>query len=133
MTARWLNVLAGVWVAIAPFWIGYRSPPAFWNDIACGIGVVVLAFIAMSREGEPVRFAIVAIGLWLAIAPWALVVSRAAQGNDLLLGLLIFLSGLVANVYLREREPEPGPPLPPPIGPAPPGVEGEPRPHLGTV
>ncbi|HKN93572.1 MAG TPA: SPW repeat protein [Thermoleophilaceae bacterium] len=45
----WINALIGVWIFIAAFTIDV-STVAFWNDIACGIAVFVLAVWSASAS-----------------------------------------------------------------------------------
>lgn len=48
-TASGLNVVAGIWLIIAPFLLGYSGiTAALWNDIIIGIAVVVFAGIRIS-------------------------------------------------------------------------------------
>lgn len=49
----WIFVLAGIWLIIAPFVIGYSSTvSALWNDIVVGIIVAVVAIFGYSQKGE---------------------------------------------------------------------------------
>lgn len=49
----WINVLAGIWLIIAPFVLGYSVvTAALWNDIIVGIVVVVLAGWAALTVGR---------------------------------------------------------------------------------
>lgn len=105
---RWtsgINVVAGLWLIIAPFVLGYAARAAYWNDIILGI---VVAALAMMRLRVPLRLPAlswtnVIIGIWLIIAPWILdygieEVERtgpdaAATWNDVILGILILVMG----------------------------------------
>lgn len=40
----WLSVVAGIWLIIAPFTLGYTNGTAITNDILLGIIVAVVAF-----------------------------------------------------------------------------------------
>jgi hypothetical protein len=43
-----LNVLAGAWLVIAPWVLGYWSSDPRWNDFACGAAVALLALIRLA-------------------------------------------------------------------------------------
>jgi hypothetical protein len=39
----WTNVLLGIWLAIAPFILGYTEiTAALWNDIIVGVAIIIL-------------------------------------------------------------------------------------------
>lgn len=51
--AEWLNVAAGVWLVVAPVFLGFTAlPDASTNSVATGALVVVLAASAMSLDKE---------------------------------------------------------------------------------
>lgn len=41
--ARWLNVLAGVWIVAMPWLLSGASPAATWNNVILGILLIVLS------------------------------------------------------------------------------------------
>ena len=46
----WLNVLAGLWLIIAPWILGYQTAAAKVNDVILGVVVGIIALIiAVSR------------------------------------------------------------------------------------
>jgi len=57
MWPHWVNILAGIWLILAPFLLGYRSVMAArWNDMVIGVIVVVCAWYAMSiRDRDRVK------------------------------------------------------------------------------
>jgi len=104
-TVRWssgANAVAGVWLFIAPFMLGYVNlQPAFWNDLVVGAAVF---FLALARARVPLRnigisWANVVIGLWLVLAPFLLQYQQypavanadAAVSNDVILGIIVAL------------------------------------------
>jgi len=49
----WIFVLAGIWLIIAPFVLGYSdTTSALWNDIVLGIVVAVVGIFGYSQKGE---------------------------------------------------------------------------------
>lgn len=47
-TLSWVNAVLGAWLIAAPWVLGYNDtydiPKAFWNDIATGAAIIILAF-----------------------------------------------------------------------------------------
>lgn len=43
-----INALAGLWLVIAPFALGYTMQQAYWSDIVTGIVVIVIAVASSS-------------------------------------------------------------------------------------
>lgn len=41
--SSWLNVIAGIWLIIAPFVLRYSGTTAIWNDVILGILVAAFA------------------------------------------------------------------------------------------
>lgn len=98
-TASGINVIAGIWLIIAPWALGYSNiDAAVWNDVLVGIAVVILAGIrtATPNRSTGVSWANVALGVWLIIAPFILQYGAYAMGNagaafwnDILLGIAV--------------------------------------------
>jgi len=45
-TLAWLNVLAGVWLILAPFVLGFsNSASALWNSVIVGAVVIIFSLI----------------------------------------------------------------------------------------
>jgi nitrate reductase NapE component len=96
ITASALNVLAGIWLVIAPWVLGYASVSSTWNDVACGGAVILLA---AERASAPSRrpwlsFVNVAIGIWLIVAAFVLSSYGTEWANDIILGAIVALLGL---------------------------------------
>jgi hypothetical protein len=98
---RWasgLNILAGLWLIIAPFVLAYSGlQNALWNDVIIGIGVAVLAAI---RAGGAIDQAWLSwlnlvLGAWLFVSPWVLAFTgdSAALWNNVIMGAIVFVLG----------------------------------------
>ena len=102
---NWWMAAAGVWVAIAPFMLGYRSiATALWNGLIVGVAVVVLAASALMMNEIAVKTMdriTAVLGLWLVLAPFILsyAMVTAALWSDIIAGVAI----LVLAVW-AERE-----------------------------
>jgi hypothetical protein len=95
--ASWLNVVAGIWLIISPFILGYTEATARTNGIWLGIIVGVLALI---RAFTPLRsmwvsWLNVVAGIWLIISPFVLgLTDTAARSNDIVLGIIVAVIAL---------------------------------------
>ncbi len=91
-TASGLNILAGLWLIVAPFVLGYVASVPRWNDIILGIVIGVFALI---RTFTPLRaawlsWANIVLGLWLIVAPFALgYPGTTPLWNDIILGIVV--------------------------------------------
>jgi hypothetical protein len=94
-----LNVIAGIWLIISPFVLGYTGADATWNPIVFG---AVVAALALARLAGGVRAAGVswinmAIGVWLFISAFWLASSSQASWNVGILGVIVFVLGAWAS------------------------------------
>lgn len=105
-----LVFLAGVWLVLAPFVLGYPDGFAgWWNDIVVGVAVAVVALVRMVA---PIRAATVglvniSLGAWLVAAPFVLSynddrVAAAATVNDLTVGVGIAALAALSMVAGRQ-------------------------------
>lgn len=97
-TASGLNVVAGLWLILAPFAFDYDADAAVWNDVILGVSVATIAMIRTSGAYREAWLSWLngALGAWLIIAPFVLGYSDegAALSNDILLGVIV--AGLAA-------------------------------------
>ncbi|PLW82349.1 hypothetical protein CWI75_11330 [Kineobactrum sediminis] len=100
-TVHWtsgINVLAGLWLILAPFALGYSQfEPILWNDVIVGFAIAVFA---MFRAARPYHFAPLSwinfvLGIWLVLAPFILSYTTLGGGraiwNDVTLGVIILV------------------------------------------
>ena len=125
-TVQWtsgVNIVAGLWLIIAPFVLGYDEiRAALWNDVV--IGIIVAAF-AVARVARPLMnpslsWINAVLGLWLIVAPFVLGYGRvvedealAAEGavgagqiamwNDIIVGVIILVLGAWSALSARGR------------------------------
>lgn len=107
--ASFLNVLAGIWLIVAPWVLGYTSSRAHWNEVIFGIVVGVLALIRFVAPLETVWLSWVnfLVGIWLIIAPFALLYATPrAYWNEVGIGIIVLLlalwSALMTGAYPRR-------------------------------
>jgi hypothetical protein len=106
MTASGLDVLAGIWLLISPFVIGFASvSAAATNNVVCGIIVTVLAavrFFGAYRQGW-LSWVNCVIGLYTIASPWIVGFARNhhATTNNVVIGIVIailaFWSAVATN------------------------------------
>lgn len=106
--ASGINIVAGIWLVIAPVFFCDPSQPLIrWNDTIVGLLLIVLATL---RYVHPLhRFWMswfnASLGLWLTASPFILQCQHiAAQVNDTTLGFVVFVAGAVsASVRSGDR------------------------------
>jgi hypothetical protein len=100
------DILAGVWMLLAPFMLGYTGiESAFWNSLVCGVAIIALAAsteVDQWYRHAGLNWANVLIGVWLVISPFLLEFSDSYVakwnyiGIGVLVGVLAFWGALVA-------------------------------------
>jgi hypothetical protein len=96
--ASGLNVLAGIWLIIAPFVLGYGSGDPYWNDIVFGAIIAVLALVRISGayRASELSWINALIGVWLFVSAFWLDSTGRAGGNDIILGIVVFLLAIAS-------------------------------------
>lgn len=93
LTASGLNVLAGIWLIIAPFVLGYSDGDPYWNDIVFGaiIAVLALARVSGAYRMPELSWINALIGAWIFVSAFWLDDSARASWNDVILGIVVFV------------------------------------------
>lgn len=91
-----INVIAGIWLIIAPWVLGYSIADPRRNDVVFGIIVGVFALIRVSGayRDEWLSWANAVIGVWLIVAAFTIDHTAAASWNDIILGIIVVLLAL---------------------------------------
>lgn len=92
-TATGINLVAGIWLIIAPFVLGYFGV-ARTNDMIVGVIVAAIALIGAFTAWERGTWAgwlNVIAGVWLVVAPFVLGYfgNPVNTWNDIILGIII--------------------------------------------
>jgi len=100
--ASWINVLAGLWLIVSPWMLGYASGSmnATWNSVIVGIAVVALAWLgATTSSASPCWWNII-LGIWLVISPYVLRFDGIplANANAMTLGIVVGILALIAGL-----------------------------------
>jgi hypothetical protein len=110
MSLSGLNVLAGIWLIIAPWVLSYRTNDPRWNDVVFGIIIAIIAFMRAfgAYREEALSWVNALIGVWIFIAAFTIDASGAASANDIILGIIVFVlaagSAEVTADFFRRRE-----------------------------
>ena len=88
-----LNILAGIWLILAPWILDYSARDPLWNDVVFG---AIVGLLALVRVGGALRDASLswinaAIGVWIFIAAFTIDHTARATWNDIILGVLVFV------------------------------------------
>jgi SPW repeat len=102
--ASGLNVLAGIWLIIAPFVLGYSGGDPYWNDIVFGAitGVPALARVAGALRAFWLSWINMLIGVWIFVSAFWLDATSAAQTNDIVLGAIVFVLAVASATATDE-------------------------------
>jgi len=100
-----LGVIAGIWLIIAPFVLGYGDGDPTWNDVIFGAAVVVLAAIRMTaaRGTQWAGWLTALAGAWIFASAFWLDDTATASWNNIILGIIVFILGVAAGEPVRRR------------------------------
>jgi len=104
ITASGLNVLAGIWLIISPYILGFAGTPGATNAITIGIIVGILALIrVMTPENTRwLSWVNMVFGVWLLISPFAMgFMGTADLWNAIILGILVITFAAWSSVAAR--------------------------------
>jgi len=113
-TASILNLIAGLWLVISPFWMNYLGDPAaLWNTVLVGVAVGALSLIRACYPAHYVALSWVnlVLGLWLIVSPFLLPYHHfeLAVRNDVITGIIVAIlavwSALTTPGALRPTRP----------------------------
>jgi hypothetical protein len=105
-------VVAGIWLIIAPWVLGYSVRDPRWNDVVFGIvvGVFALARATGAYRADWLSWLNAGVGIWIFIAAFTIDYSAVASWNDIILGIIVFLLAVssaeaTANLFPRRGGP----------------------------
>jgi SPW repeat len=104
MAASGLNVIAGIWLIIAPFVLGYGGGDPYWNDIVFGAitGLIALARVAGAYRASWLSWLNALIGVWIFVSAFWLDATSTAQTNDIVLGAIVFVLAIASATASDE-------------------------------
>jgi len=111
--ASGLNIIAGLWLILSPFILGfYFNSGAFWNSLIVGAMVLVLAAVREWGADTDTNWASwvnLVLGIWLVVSPFIIGYSfiTSALWNSVIVGILVAVfagwSGSVAPEPTRRH------------------------------
>lgn len=98
LTASGLNLLAGIWLIIAPWVLGYSGADPKWNDVVFGALIGILALVRISGPSRGVGLSLVnaLFGAWVFVAAFVIDSSSTAFWNDFILGIVVFVLAMLS-------------------------------------
>lgn len=102
-----LNLLAGLWLLISPFALGYSVTAAITNGVVTGIIVAILAIVGLALPSQSwSRWINLLAGIWLIIAAFVFsYVSAGVVWNNAILGILVIaFAGWSLNAVSVQHE-----------------------------
>jgi len=104
MAASGLNVLAGIWLIVAPFVLGYGGGDPYWNDIVFGAitGLIALSRVAGLHRQSWLSWVNALIGVWIFVSAFWLDATSTAATNDIVLGAIVFVLAIVSATASGE-------------------------------
>jgi hypothetical protein len=103
-TTSGLNVLAGIWLIIAPFVLGYGGGDPYWNDIVFGAvtGLIALARFAGAYRASWLSWINALVGVWMFVSAFWLDDTSTAATNDIILGAIVFVLAIASATATDE-------------------------------
>jgi hypothetical protein len=113
-----LNVVAGVWLIISAWVLGFNGvAAAVWDCVIVGIAFLMMAAIRLvlgtwiinSPWVRGTSWLTLIVAIWLIISPWVLGFSATApaRGNAVILGILAALIALWAALAVQRTTASP--------------------------
>lgn len=104
----WINLILGIWLLLSPFAIGTTAMSAtVGNNVVLGILLIATSWwiLAAVNQVAGVSWFQMLCGIWLVIAPFVLHYSAMshALANDVVVGIIVFIVGLVESQALAHR------------------------------
>lgn len=97
--ASGLNIIAGIWLIIAPFVLLFDKQSGRVDDVIVGIVVAVLAAIRVfaARDAAWLSWINAILGLWTIASPFVLgLQAQSAYWNNVILGIVILVLGIIS-------------------------------------
>lgn len=96
-TANWLIVIAGMWLVISPFLLGYGGTLLGMSDIIAGIVISFLSLVAIGlpEESRWMNWVSAILGVWIFITPLFIAsFGNAGLWNNLIVGVMTITLGV---------------------------------------
>lgn len=108
-TLSGINVLAGIWLIVAPFVLNYASSGNKWQEVIFGAIIAILGLVRMAAPSVAwPSWANLLAGIWLIIAPWTISgTTTSARWNEVIVGIIVAAlawgsGAITANAHHHE-------------------------------
>lgn len=102
-SASVINVIAGIWLIISPFILGFSAGNPMLNSVILGIIVGVLALVTATSDRAPwLNWVNIVLGIWLIASPFILGYAGilTATWNHVILGAIVAIfAGLSSSFH----------------------------------
>jgi hypothetical protein len=107
-----VNVVAGIWLVLSPFLLGYsNSKPDIWSNIVAGLIVLIVGWVNAADPARSVRRSWINMlaGIWVFISAFILghTNTQTMFWNDLIIGALVVIMAIVSAAQSAKRPIEP--------------------------
>jgi len=106
-TASGINVVAGVWLILSPYILGFAAiSAALANSVITGIIIGVLALIRVytPKTSASLSWINLILGVWLIAAPFILgITSMVAVWNSVILGIIVAAMAIWSATAVAEE------------------------------
>lgn len=98
-----LNILAGAWLILTPFVLGFDYSAQFWNTLIVGAATIVFAAVRLVRpQSIWPSWVNAALGVWLAVLPWVYTFDYGpVLIHNVVLGIIIAALSIASIVTAR--------------------------------
>lgn len=106
--ASTLNIIAGIWLIVAPFVLLYADQTAKVNDTVLGAVIAVFALVRALAPGAATAWLSwlnTLWGIWLIIASFVLGYGGIARPNEIVLGIIVGILGIWSAVSANVVRP----------------------------
>ena len=106
-TASGLNILAGLWLVLAPWALAYATvEAAMWNSVIVGLAIAIMAIVrvGMPLQYEGISWVNFLLGIWLILSPFLLGFGavEAAMWNSVIVGLIVLALAAWSAIATRN-------------------------------
>lgn len=102
-----INILAGIWLIIAPFVLSFGRDDSTWDSVIIGIVVIILAALRMmgGARARWLSWLVAIVGVWAIISPWIFSDSdvNAILWSDIIAGIVVVICGVWAAMTAEAR------------------------------
>lgn len=104
-TVNWLIVLAGLWLILAPFFLGFSGTILSMNDVITGVVIAMVSLVAIGlpEDSKWINWISALLGVWIFITPFFMaLVGTAGMWNNLIVGSVTIILGIWGTMSISS-------------------------------